>query len=476
MTSHENPSDEVDRGGHDPLWEACAKEIRSRVGDGIWMSTFRDLQVLHFEADRLILGVHGSFIRDRIERDHLDDVRAGLKTVERPDATIQIEVLDGAPVDEQHPDLDERLHPGTNGSQVEAVGPPPELINRPSQRRDYLMPQLTFESFVPGPANDDAFGAAVSVANHPGVECNPLFILGDTGLGKTHLMQAIANQIRGTHPEFSVCYVRMQAFLDEFVDAILRSRRDEFNRKYRNVDVLLADDVHFLAGKPGTQEAFFHAFNNVYETGGAVILSSDHRPYEIEELEKRLASRFAASLNVTVEAPGLEHRMAILAKKAEDEQPPVPPDVIEWIAHHFTTNIRQLEGALTTLCYHSRQQSRPITPPFADEVLRPLLGNQVPSPITVAEIVNEMATALHLPSAEILGPKRQRPLVRARHIAMYLARELTELSYPDIARQFDDRDHTTVINGVKRAQTLLKEDPELLALANTISTNLQSNR
>jgi chromosomal replication initiator protein len=309
---------------------------------------------------------------------------------------------------------------------------------------------------VIGASNRFAHAAALAVAETPARKYNPLFIYGDAGLGKTHLLQAIGHYVRENYPTYRVRYVTSEAFLNEFIDAVRNSTNDAFKRRYRDIDVLLVDDIQFIEGKKETQEEFFHTFNHLHQANRQIVLSSDRPPDAIGTLEDRLRSRFKMGLITDVQPPDLETRLAILRNKADREATFIPPEVLEYIATNITDNIRVLEGALIRVAAFANLTSEQLSVDTAGHVLADLLTARQPRPITPSLILEATSKMFGIPIEEITGKKRQRPLVTARQVAMYVVRELTDLSYPAIAREFGGRDHTTVIHAVEKISTQMR--------------------
>jgi chromosomal replication initiator protein len=295
------------------------------------------------------------------------------------------------------------------------------------------------------------------VAETPAKSYNPLFIYGDAGLGKTHLLQAIANYVREIYPSHQVRYVSTEQFLNQYVDAIRQNTMPEFKKRYREIDVLLLDDIQIIEGKEGLQEELFHTFESLYQANAQIVLSSDRPPDAISTLEDRLRSRFKMGLITEINPPELETRLAILRKKAEREPIAPPADVLEFIASNITNNIRELEGALIRVCAFASLTGNPLTVELAEGVLSDILTNTQPRPITPALILEKTSEMFDFTIDEIRGQSRRRPLVTARQIGMYVMREMTDLSYPAIAREFGGRDHTTVIHAVEKISGLMKE-------------------
>jgi len=320
-----------------------------------------------------------------------------------------------------------------------------------------LNPKYVFETFVIGSSNRFAHAAAVAVAEAPGKAYNPLLVYGDSGLGKTHLLHAIGHYVRSLFSGARVRYVSSEEFTNEFINAIRDDRQDRFKRRYRDVDVLLIDDIQFLEGKIQTQEEFFHTFNTLHNANKQIVITSDRAPKRLEALEDRLRNRFEWGLITDVQPPDLETRIAILRKKAATERMTAPADVLEFIASKIQTNIRELEGALIRVTAFAGLNRQPVDRTLAEIVLKDLIPEGGEPEITAALIIAQSAAYFGLSIDDLCGASRSRVLVTARQIAMYLCRELTELSLPKIGQQFGGRDHTTVMHADKKIRTLLAE-------------------
>jgi chromosomal replication initiator protein len=320
-----------------------------------------------------------------------------------------------------------------------------------------LDPRYTFEAFVTGSSNRFAHAAALSVAEMPARSYNPLFIHGGAGLGKTHLLHAIGNYVLENFSGRYVRYVSTETFMNEFVDAIRNNTTAAFKRRYRECDVLLIDDVQFMEGKESLQEEFFHTFNHLYGASKQVVLTSDRPPKSIATLEDRLRSRFLSGLTTDVQPPELETRLAILRKKAERDPIPVPDEVLDFIATNVKDNIRELEGALIRVTAFGSLNHQPLTRELAEHVLSDIVSAGQPRQVTAAMILDATASTFGFTVDDLCSASRRRPLVIARQIGMYVFRELTDFSYPAIAREFGGRDHTTVMHAVDKIASLMKE-------------------
>jgi len=339
-----------------------------------------------------------------------------------------------------------------------------------------LNPDYTFDNFVVGSGTDLAFAAATAIARNPGDRFNPLFIHGGVGLGKTHLMHAVGNAISTEWPQKRICYVTAETFMNELIGSIRDNRTPEFKIKYRGMDVLLVDDVAFLAGKESTQEEFFHTFNALYDLKKQIVLTSDRSPKEITTLEERLRSRFEWGLITDIQAPNLETRMAILRRKVEVNQIYIPDDVITFIAENITDNIRRLEGALIRLLAFASLTGREISLEMASEVLSSFFQGNSAGPLKIADVMTVVGDAHELTVDQLKSKRRTQDLARARQIAMYLAREMTGASLNQIGRAFGGRDHSTVAHACQKIQKEMGVDPRFRGSVRDLQDRLRERR
>ena len=321
-----------------------------------------------------------------------------------------------------------------------------------------LNPNYTFETFVIGNNNNLAHAASLAVAETPGEVYNPLFIYGGVGLGKTHLMQAIAHFIIKTKPELKVLYVTSETFTNELIDSVKNQKNSEFREKYRNIDVLLIDDIQFIIGKESTQEEFFHTFNALYQDRKQIVISSDRPPKEMETLSERLRTRFEMGLTVDIQIPTYETKMAILNKKAELGGYDIPYEVKDYVATHIKSSIRELEGALTKLSAFAKLSSNPITVEFAEEALKDLISPDSRREITPELIIDIVAEHFNIKSEDILSQKRSADIVYPRQIAMYLCRQMTTNTVQSLGKAFGNRDHTTILHGADKINKMVISD------------------
>jgi chromosomal replication initiator protein len=437
------------------LWTTCAASIRDQVSDAVWQTTFVGARLVRVDGGTLVIAVPSLLVKERIEGRYLWMVRDAVADAGAPELDLSI-VVD-APVaiedDEGQMVLDLR---DPDPARTTGNAPTPSG-GRGSGPSEPVQGKYTFEAFVTGTSNRFAHAAAQAVAETPARSYNPLFIYGDAGLGKTHLLQAILHYVNAHYPSYQVRYVSTETFLNEFVEAIRTNTPSEFKRRYREIDVLLVDDIQFMEGKEGLQEEFFHTFNSLYQANRQIVLSSDRPPDSIPTLEDRLRSRFKMGLITDIQPPDLETRMAILRKKSESESRPIDEEVLTFIAENVTDNIRELEGALIRVTAYASLTQQALTVDLARHALADIIGNQQSRPITPKLIIEKTSEMFGFTVDEIKGASRRRPLVTARQIAMYAFRELTDLSYPAIAREFGGRDHTTVIHAVDKIGALMRE-------------------
>ncbi len=448
------------------LWAEAATLLAQQVSDAVWSSTFQDVSGVDLQGDTLTLSVPSQLARQRIESRFMGLVGAALIDTGHPDIRVVFEVTiyqgqsdaqpptrsasptesavgSGAPVS---PDLGE-------GDELAVAGTSSQLgDSRPSAADRY-----TFESFVIGPSNRFAHAAALSVAETPARSYNPLFVYGDAGLGKTHLLQAISQYVREIYPSYTVRYISTETLLNEFVDAIRKNSQPDFKRRYREIDVLLVDDIQFLEGKEQLQEEFFHTFNTLQQAQRQIVLSSDRPPDAIATLEDRLRSRFKAGLITDIQPPDFETRLAILQKKGEQSGTKVPAEVLEFIATHITYNIRELEGALIRVSAYSALNNAELDVDLAGEILADSIRATKPRQITAPFIIEMTASMFGVEVEQITGKSRTRDLVHARQVGMYVCRQETDLSYPQIGKVFGGRDHTTVMHACDKISNLMPE-------------------
>ncbi len=445
---------------HVEIWDSIAANLRDQLAESVWLSTFQEVEATECTDNTLTLAVPSTLTRDRISNRYLPMITESMRELGFAERQVVIEVDTSASIV-----ADEPVQLNVD---IEAAMPAPSVDDAG------LNPRYTFDTFVKGLSNQFALAAALRVAETPARSYNPLFIYGSAGLGKTHLLHAIGQYVRINYHHHEVRYVSTETFMNEYVDAIRANSMAHLRRRYRDVDVLLIDDVQFLEGKEGLQEEFFHTFNSLHGANKQIVISSDRMPDAIPTLEERLRGRFKWGLITDVQPPDLETRLAILRNKAERDRVEVPDDTLEFIASNITSNIRELEGALIRVTAYASLNREAITTELAQQQLADLLTETRPRVRTERELLDEIAGQLGFDVADLCGKSRQRPLVTARQIAMYLFRDLTDLSYPSIARIFGGRDHTTVIHAVEKIQKQMGERQQIYQQVTELQNRLKA--
>ena len=458
----------------DDLWTAIAGRLRDTLTDTTYDTWFSQARPHSISAERIVVDVPNDFTRDWIEGHFLDVVMRAAADAGAKGAAVSFEVAERPA---QRPPTAERV------DDIPAVEPPPEFVRQGTAKVEVeveLNPKYTFDLFVIGSSNRFAHAAALAVAEAPAQAYNPLFIYGGTGLGKTHLLQAIGHYVRQHSRRLTTRYVTSETFMNEFIDAVRErgTRIEGFKRRYRNYDVLLVDDIQFIEGKERIQEEFFHIFNSLYEGGAQIIISSDRPPREIATLEERLRSRFEWGLLTDIQAPDLETRIAILRKRVETEGLAIEdPEVLTFIASRVSANIRELEGALTRVVAFSSLTDRPLTVELAEDVLKDVYPQGEAAPvITIARIQEAVTQRFGVTHDELVSPRRSQAVAYPRQVAMYLSRELTDASLPMIGKEFGGRDHTTVIHAKDKITKLIREDRSVYNLVQELTARIKQAR
>ena len=415
-------------------------------------------------APNLIIATPNAFVKDII------DVRLRSAISESLTATLNEKVNFAVTVDESL-ELPDAPEPVTNTNVQEDVIRREE-VSKPVGS-DALNPRYIFETFVIGASNRFAHAAALAVSEAPAKAYNPLFIYGESGLGKTHLLHAIGAYAKELYPNVRVRYVSSEEFTNDFINSIRDDKSNSFQKRYRDLDILLVDDIQFLENKERTQEEFFHTFNTLYNANKQIVISSDRPPKQLTTLEDRLRSRFEWGLITDIQPPELETRIAILRKKAAQERLNAPDDVLEYIASKIFTNIRELEGALIRVTAFASLNRQPVDMALAEIVLKDLIPNDSSPSINAASIMAQTAAYFSLTVEDLCGTSRSRVLVNARQIAMYLCRELTELSLPKIGQTFGGRDHTTVMHADRKIRELMAERRSIYNQVNELTSRIK---
>jgi chromosomal replication initiator protein len=440
------------------LWNEVAGRLKGALNETTYRTWFAEAEGAELSDDAFVLGVPNDFTREWIEGHFLGLIGAAVRDVTGQERRVALTVTERIPKD--------------------APAAPAETPRRTSAAGDAGMnPKYTFDLFVIGSSNRFAHAAALAVAEAPAQAYNPLFIYGGTGLGKTHLMQAIAQYVAEHSSDLSVRYVTSETFMNDFINSLRDKRIEGFKQRYRTYDLLLVDDVQFFEHKERIQEEFFHTFNSLYEAGSQIVMSSDRPPRDIATLEERLRSRFEWGLITDVQPPDLETRIAILRKKVKTDGIHVPdPQVLSFIASRISTNIRELEGALTRVVAFSSLTGRSLSVDLAEDVLKDVFPQGEAAEVSIRRIQELVSERFQLSMDELCGDKRSQNIVYPRQVAMYLSRELTDSSLPKIGKEFGGRDHTTVIHATSKIARLIREDRSVYNLVQELTARVKQVR
>lgn len=432
-------------------WEQFRQTLRGRVTPVTWRTWLDGLQPEEIRQDSILITAPSEFHLRWVNEKFRALVEDAVATSFGSGMTVELTAPD-EPAYEPLLEEDSDPEPLLETSQPRADDDTEEAG---------FVPKYSFENFVVGPSNRFAHAAAMAIAEQPGGNYNPLFVYGGSGLGKTHLLHAVAQHCAVLHPRLQIVYQSSEQFFNAFIDGIRKKRMDEFKNRYRNIDVFLLDDVQFLEGKEQILEEFFHTFNSLYEAGKQLVFSADRPPKSLTNLEARIRSRFEWGLTTDIQPPDIETRLAILRRNAAFAPQPIPEPVLEFIAARVVDNIRELEGALTRVTAYAALTHQPIDLEMAEDVLQDLGPSSTHAPVSPGRVLAATAEAFGLSISDLEGPRRHQPLARARQIAMYIVREMTDLSLPKIGNIFGGRDHTTVLHGINTVSRLMQEDQVL---------------
>ncbi len=422
------------------LWDTAKSVLKKNMTEVVYNTWITAMQLVSYDDNNIVFYVKDNetgLYKETIERRYLEQIKAIINDISGKNYNITI----------------------INDSDKNTSKPKEKKED--NVLRANLNPRYTFDTFVVGSGNRMAHAASLAVAENPAGAYNPLFLYGDVGLGKTHLMQSIAHFILDNSPQSKVLYVSTETFTNELINSIKTNTNEQFRNKYRDVDVLLIDDIQFIAKKESTQEEFFHTFNALHTANKQIIISSDRPPKEIQTLESRLRSRFEGGLIADIQPPDYETRMAILRKKTDSENLDIPDNVISFIAKSIISNIRELEGALTRIVAYAKLTGSEITPEFAQNSLKDIFSEKKETEITIPLIQEIVSSYYKISVADLKGPKKPKNIAYPRQIAMYLSRKLLDSSLPRIGEFFGGRDHTTVIHACTKIEKELEKDKEL---------------
>ena len=453
------------------LWETVKCDFKSLFPEDVFQMWFEPLVCLETTEDSIVLGVPNDFAQIWIHDNYLDLIVQRLRLTAGRLVNVSLRKFDAASrAAAGHP-----VRATADAGAARSRTASPRRAARYDERgpaAGSLIPRNTFDTFVVGANNQMAHAAALAVAQAPAQAYNPLFIYGETGLGKTHLMHAIGHAILRNNPDSRVAYLSTEKFTNEFIQALQENSLTKFRQRYRHVDVLLIDDVQFLAGKERIQEEFFHTFNDLFESGKQIVLSSDRRAGEIQKIESRLVSRFEWGLPADIQAPDFETRLAILRSKAATLKCDVPEAVLTFIAQNVTRNIRRLEGALIRVASHASLFSKPLDVVVAERLLHDMLMEQAQTLLTIETIQKRVADHFQIRHSDMTSKRRPNNIAIPRQVAMYLARTLTKHSLQEIGDAFGGRDHGTVIHACKAVDNMMEQDASMRGSVGFLKTQL----
>ena len=453
------------------LWNKILAALKGEVNPQIFNSWFGNLTPLDLDENCLLLEAPHSFIKDWIEDNYITTLINTARAITGRELSVRIQVNEalGKPADVDPPADDA----------VSGTALPPSETQKADQPKEnslsILNPKYTFDTFVVGSSNQFAHAAALAVAEQPARSYNPLFIYGGVGLGKTHLMHAIGHFAMARNAKVRLCYLSSEQFMNELINSLRFDRMPQFRETYRNMDILLVDDIQFIAGKERTQEEFFHTFNSLFDSHKQIVVSSDKFPREIPDLEERLRSRFEWGLIADIQAPDLETKIAILEKKADLSGITLPQGVALFLAENTGSNIRELEGYLQRVtAFAAFAKTKTISLELVQDALRNFL-EQKKKIVTVEEIQRTVAAFYNAKVSDIKSKKKNKAFIRPRHTAMFLTRQLTSLSLPEIGRHFGGRDHSTVLHAIQKVENMAKNDPDFQNTLDRLIKELEGN-
>ncbi len=455
---------------NDRLWQAVLGEIELSVSRGNYVTWFKNTRLLRNKDGVLTVGVPNVFVKQQLEKKYNDLIAETLAKNQVSPDRIDYKIHNDSAAGPKPRDDDEPLQLNTTSVQNSDNNRPLSTNSLSHSYRQGLNEKYTFENFIVGSGNELAYAACQAIATNPGTKYNPLFIYGGVGIGKTHLIQAVGNAVMSRNPSARVVYVSTEQFVQEFIDAVRYKKNTDFAGYYRNADVLIIDDMQFIAGKDKTQEEFFHTFNALHQANKQVIISSDKPPKDIPTLEERLRSRFAWGMSIDMQNPDFETRCAIVKSKADNVGIALPADVVDYLANHIQTNIRELEGALNQLIAFC--EMRNLEPDVA--IVSSLLSANKTRPkhLSARQVVERVSKHFQVPIDDMLGPKRDKDIVVPRQVAMYILRSELHLSFPKIARELGRKDHTTAIHSVEKVENELTFDAVIRQHVNDIKERL----
>ncbi len=433
------------------LWDSCLAEIEQSISQANFITWFKNTHLQKQDHGIAFIGVPNEFVRDWLQNKYEKTILKAIMGYSPTVRGIKFVISKNPP-----------KHRVIQKNSIQMFNELPlsgSQFSSPSSQEDNLNSRYTFKTFIVGPFNELAFAAAQAIINRPGVSYNPFFIYGPSGLGKTHLIQAIGNEINERHPHKTVKYIYLERFALDYINALRNNKPNEFKQRYRKYDVLIMDDIQFISNKEKTQEELFHLFNNLYETNKQIIFSSDKHPNYIGGLEDRLKTRFSSGMIVDVTEPDFESRVAIIKSKAQEAGVDLADDIVEHIASSISNSVRELEGSLNSILCHIQLKNREISLNEAKNLIK---NNIKPKKnISIPEVVKIVSDFYNIDEQSIYEKTRRKEIVKARQIVMFVLREIFNVSYPLIGQKLGGKDHTTVIHSCTKIKAELKNDPEL---------------
>ena len=439
---------------NEQLWQATLGELELLISKANFTTWFKNTFISSFENNKAIIGTPNAFTKAWLEKKYHDQILQALKNITNNEITFINFIV-------------ETNKPQTPRPSMDAITPRSALTEETKETENFnlnkfgLNNKYVFNTFVVGKGNELATAAAKAAAEKPGQAYNPLFIYGGVGLGKTHLVQSIGHHILANKPKMKILYVNSEKFTNDYIQSIKNGTTERFKNNYRQVDVLLIDDIHFISGKEQTQEEFFHTFNALHQNNKQIVLSSDRPPKAIPDVEQRLISRFEWGMIADISAPDLETRMAILEAKSLEKKYPLNPDVIQFLAENVQSNVRELEGALNRIIAHHQLNNAPITLESTQQIMKSLTSPSIKGNLTPKKIINTVASYFDISIDNLIGSCRRKELVTPRQIVMFIMREEIKSSYPSIGQELGGRDHTTAIHACNKIAKAIQDDEKI---------------
>jgi len=455
------------------LWNEACERFRTRLNPDIFEMWFKPLSFGEDSGETIKILAPNDFVSIWLQDNYLEVIRAEITEVFGAPREVVISVAEEKVEPKNRIKTPDRPKSATPTHRVDRAAIPEKA---PASQPSGINPKNTFTNFVVGSGNQLAHAASIAVANSPARAYNPLFIYGETGLGKTHLMHAIAHQMLSAKPNAKIAYISTEKFTNKFITAIQENKLTAFRRRFRKADILLIDDIHFLSGRERIQEEFFHTFNELFENQKQIVLTSDRPASEIARLESRLVSRFQWGLVADIQCPDLDTRLAILSKKAKAMKVDIPADVMEFLAERVSRNVRRMEGALTRVAGYAALIRDPLSVEVVERLLSDVLQEELFNQVTIEKIQKKTAEYYHLRVADLLSRRRPAKIVVPRQVSMYLSRQLTDHSLVQIGDAFGGRDHGTVINAIRAVENLMEQDSTMRRSIDYLTKQLSENK